>query len=107
MKLYSVFDRKANYYLPLFQAHTDGDAMRQFMELVISGETPVSRFPSDYQLMCMGEFDLHNGVISQDDVVFLLGGEQALVEANRDRKRYSDLLKPSPQMDIEDTPAAS
>lgn len=100
MKLYSVFDRKGAYYLPLFQAHTDGEAVRQFMELVVSSETPISRFPSDYQLVWIGELDLHSGLITQDDISFIISGEQALLEANRDRKRYRDML--GAQSDLED-----
>ena len=47
-KLYSIYDRKAAYYLPAFQMRSHADAERQFSEIVTSSDTPISKYPADY-----------------------------------------------------------
>ena len=60
MKLFSVYDRKAKEFGPLFEAKNEEVAIRQFKNMLAS-ERMLS--PEDYSLHSFGEFDRENGHI--------------------------------------------
>lgn len=63
MKLFSVYDRKAEEFGPLFEAKNEDVAIRQFKNM-LSSERMLS--PEDYSLYCFGEFDREKGQILHD-----------------------------------------
>lgn len=56
-KLYSIFDKDAEEFGPLFNAKNDVVASRYVGEMI----KEVKNFDS-YALYCMGEFDTENGI---------------------------------------------
>lgn len=62
MRLYSVYDKKSGVMSPLFCAENDFIARRAFFRSAGSGDLAV--FPEDFDLYCVGEFDLHTGVVT-------------------------------------------
>lgn len=57
MQLYTVFDAKAEFFLPIFMARTDAEAQRMFIGSL--GDSFAHR--ADYNLFCLGEFDQDTG----------------------------------------------
>ena len=100
-KLYCAYDRKAQYYLPIFQTRTDAEAIRSFTEAVVQSESPVSKYPADYDLVCLGDMDQETGKISPYFPVHLLiNGLVALQNSELERARYAKAL--NPQVDLEE-----
>lgn len=99
--IFSVYDRKAQYYLPLFNVRSDADAIRQFTEIVTRSETSVSLYPADYDLVGLGSMDLETGLINPEyPVRTIINGLVCLQTAHTQRNRYEKIL--SEQVDIED-----
>lgn len=91
--LYSIYDRKAGYYLPIFQRRTDADAIREFTEVVTMGDGPISKYPSDFELCDLGQMDLDTGeILPAKNARIILNGLSCLQAAHADRQRYKDAL---------------
>jgi len=100
-KLFAAYDRKAQYYLPVFQARSEAEAIRSFSEAVISSDSNVSRYPAEYDLVFLGDMDMETGEITpQFPVGLIINGLVALQAAQADRARYAKAL--NPQIDLED-----
>lgn len=98
--IYSVYDRKAQYYLPIFTRRSDADAQRQFAEIVATSDTPISKYPADFDLVRLGTIDLETGSIEPEHPMgLLINGLVSLQALNAERKRYSQSL--GEQMDVE------
>ena len=62
-KMYSVRDAKTEIFSNPFYAKTHGEAERNF-SMAVNDNNPnnmLSKFPEDYQLWYIGEFDDHTG----------------------------------------------
>jgi len=102
VKIYSVYDRKSQYYLPIFQSRSDNDAIRSFQENALLSDTPLSKYPADYDLVLLGAIDNSSGRLAPEfPPTVLINGLVALQAAQTERARYQALLS-QPQMDIED-----
>lgn len=99
--LYSIYDRKAAYYLPVFTMRSHADAQRQFTEIVTSSDTPVSKYPADYDLVCLGQINLETGqIVPTYPCETLINGLVSLQNAHLERSRYAKTL--NGQTDLED-----
>lgn len=99
--LYSIYDRKAAYYLPLFTMRSHADAERQFSEIVTNSDTPVSKYPADYDLVCLGQMNLETGqIVPTYPCETLINGLVSLQNAHFERSRYAKAL--NSQVDLED-----
>ena len=73
MKIFTIFDSKVeSYSVPFFQPHV-GHAIRQFTDLVNDPKTSVGKYPEDYTLFEIGEYDEVTGKITQYDANKSLG----------------------------------
>lgn len=99
--IYSIYDRKAGYYLPVFNLRSDADALRSFTDMVVSSDTPVSKYPADFDLIRLASMDLETGLVTPVfPVHIVINGLVCLQTAQVERSRYQALM--SQQMDIED-----
>jgi len=73
MKIYSVRDDKAAAYLPPFYARTNGEAIRMFQNSIADGQSNFAKWPADFILFELGEFNEDNGVITPLDAPKSLG----------------------------------
>lgn len=106
--IYSVYDRKAQYYLPPFYADSNVQALRSFTEAVVTSDTDISRYPSDFDLVGLGHIDLITGkVTSLTHVDLIINGLVALQQAQEERRRYRLATQGGEQLDIEDSLKAS
>lgn len=64
LKIFSVRDSKTEVFLaPHFLAHT-GQAIRSFTEAANNPDTQLCKYPSDFTLFELGEFDQETGVVT-------------------------------------------
>lgn len=69
MKLYSLYDTKAGIFSPPYQVQNDALAVRAILEMFddqrSAGIAPV-KYPQDFTLFCLGEFDEASGKITSE-----------------------------------------
>lgn len=63
-KLYSVYDKKGQNTLGVYEQVNDLVAIRDFSLLCKKDDTPICKFPEDYSLLALGEIDQETGVIT-------------------------------------------
>ena len=68
MKIYTVRDSVAEYFMPLFTAKNDREAQRMF----ISGMGDNNPHKADYILFRVGNFDDENGTIQPEETPALV-----------------------------------
>ena len=56
-QIFSVFDEKAEAFLPPFYLPREAMAIRTFTDTVNNPESPLNRHPEDYTLFHFGQFD--------------------------------------------------
>lgn len=61
LKVFSVYDIKAEYFSAPFFMNSNGEAVRAFKDLANDSSTTIGKHPEDYRLMCLGEFDNVSG----------------------------------------------
>lgn len=64
IKVFSVFDSKAEGFIQPFYSQTTGTARRSFEQAVNSSEHEFHKYAGDYTLFELGEFDQSNGVFT-------------------------------------------
>lgn len=64
-KLYTVFDKKANNGLAIFESNNDLVAIRDFSHIVANKteNNMIATYPDDYCLKYLGQYDTETGVI--------------------------------------------
>ena len=72
-KLYSVYDSKAEAFNEPFYANKDGLAIRIFTDHVNRDETIWGKYPHDFTLFQIGEFDSEKGSLTPLDTPRNLG----------------------------------
>ncbi|AXH72209.1 MAG: nonstructural protein [Microviridae sp.] len=63
MKIFSIYDVKAELYNQPFFMPARGQALREFADLVNDSQSRISKHPADYKLVCIGSFDDVTGEI--------------------------------------------
>lgn len=79
LKAYSIRDGKAEAFNPPFFMASKGLAMRGFMDLVNDPNTTIAKYPGDFSLYEIGEFDDSNGRYQQYDTFVLLAIANELI----------------------------
>lgn len=67
LKIFSIFDTKAEAFNTPFFFSFPGQATRAFEDLVNDPQSQISKHPEDYSLFELGEFDSTTGVIEKLD----------------------------------------
>jgi len=75
-KLYAVRDSKALIYAAPFTAHTNGQAIRQFLDWCSNSQTPLGLHPEDYTLHIIGEYDENTGEIEPVKAITIANGDE-------------------------------
>lgn len=99
--IFAAYDRKAEVYLPVFQQRSDAEAVRAFTEAVTSSDTPLSRYPADFDLIRLASLNIETGEVTpQWPVGLVINGFVALQAAQHERARYAKAI--NTQVDLED-----
>lgn len=72
-EIYSIKDTKVGYAQP-FILHNDQEAKRAFKGLIREEESNLHKWPQDYELWNIGQWDDELGVITTTGPKFLLSG---------------------------------
>lgn len=64
VKMYSVYDKSAEFYNAPFMARTDAEAVRILETVVNDPKTTLGQHPEQYHLSYMGTFDDNTGAIT-------------------------------------------
>lgn len=67
LKVYSIRDSKAELFNQPFHKNTHGEAEREFDRLVKDTNSFVHKYPDDFDLYYIGEFDDQKGVYKSLD----------------------------------------
>lgn len=76
LQVYSVYDKAVNAFMQPFYARSAGEAIRSFTELANDGATNVSRYPLDYVLFRLGDFDDNSGLFTSGEPARLVGASE-------------------------------
>lgn len=91
---YTVYDEKAQAFLPPFFMHQDGMATRTFADCVNDADHNFGKHPHDYTLFQIGSFDDNTGELTATEKKSLGNGVE--FRAKRSNMAEGD------QMDLED-----
>lgn len=64
--VYSVYDSKAEAYLPPFYLHADGQAIRSFTTAANTVGHDFNKFSGDFTLFRIGKFDDFSGMLEPE-----------------------------------------
>lgn len=81
MKLFAVRDLKANMFLKPFSDTSTANACRGFDNVCNSPDSPFNRFPDDFALMELGDFDPVEGRFSPHDYPQNLGSARSMLRS--------------------------
>lgn len=79
MRLFAIWDSKAEVYSQVMSSPSSGSMIRSFADTVNDGKSDFSRHPADYTLFCVGEYDDQVGVVTPIVHVNLGNGLQYVV----------------------------
>lgn len=77
-KLFSIYDSKAEFYLPVFQMKSQGEAIRAFTQSAQKGQSDLALYPMDFTLVEIGTFDDSNASVTMYEHKKILGNAQEL-----------------------------
>ena len=81
-KLYCVRDTLAGIYGPPAMSDNDATMIRDFGDIVRKGNNQISEHPSDFVLVCIGEYDRETGALIPCDVRVLAHATDFVVVAS-------------------------
>lgn len=90
MYLYSVYDKKACFFASPFCVEREVMAERFFNELVCDPQSTISKYPDDFALYYLGEYDSSTGVVQCSDVPRFRFEAREYVKPSADAARVAD-----------------
>lgn len=73
LKVYSVYDSKVEAYLKPFYMQSKGEACRAFQEIANDKSSAVGKYPADFTLFELGEWNDSNCVFTMYKAPFSIG----------------------------------
>lgn len=67
VQVYAIYDSKSKTFGQPFFSNTNGTAQRDFTNLVNDRQTQVNKYPDDFTLHHIGEYDDALGLVSPPD----------------------------------------
>lgn len=99
-KLYVLYDQKTEGYNLPFYSHNDAHAMRMVFEAMKDSESSISKYPMDFHLFCIGEYDGNEGRIKAREVNENLGSVINIYNSiKRELKRTNEQLNITQEKD--------
>jgi hypothetical protein len=77
MNIYSIFDSKGDFYSTPFYSRNDDVATRDFSNVVMNEQNPMSRSKGDYSLFRLGVFNADfdkDVIVSEEEPVLVISG---------------------------------
>lgn len=79
LEMYSIRDCVADEFMPPFYAANDQVAKRDLQAQLYQGQSQLTMFPQDYQLVHVGSFMTTNAVVVPDDGIRIVCTVQSLI----------------------------
>jgi len=73
LKMFALYDSKAEAFGPPFFLDTIGQAVRALMDIVNDNQSMVSRHPADFVLYEVGDYDSQTAVVNNKNPHSLIG----------------------------------
>lgn len=89
MKIFCIFDSKADAFLAPIFAVTEGIARRMFYDVVNDPSSAFNKHPGDYTLFEIGDFDERKGFISGLESYTNLGNALTYLSGDLDEMESS------------------
>lgn len=71
-RVFSIRDHKTESFSPPFTSRTLGEAQRSFSELINDGRSTPSKYPQDFSLYEIGQWDIESGLIEPKNPITLI-----------------------------------
>ena len=91
LKMYAIHDNQAEIFMRPMYFNTEGLAKRAFLNALVSEESEISRFPADYALYEIGEYDDENGIPAGKVPERICTGTELLTQRKADVERIAAL----------------
>ena len=92
LKAFSVYDKKADAFIPPFYYHMEAQAVRTFKDMVSNVDHAFGRHPEDYDLYAINVFDDASGRFKDDCTPRLvLSGVEARSQVRKTLERIDEL----------------
>lgn len=66
LKIYAIYDTKAENFNTPFFMNTNGQAIRAFADLANDTNSTINKHPADYRLFLIGDFDTDSGTVTPE-----------------------------------------
>lgn len=76
LQVYTVFDKAVNAFLQPFYCRSKGEAIRSFTEACSDGKSNFAKYPLDYFLVHVGEYDDSNAIFTTHDPVRIVSANE-------------------------------
>lgn len=108
INMYAVYDLKARAFMSPFQNLNDSQAIRGFSEACFNPEVPFSKYPQDYSLFKIGQYDDELGsFINQEPAPVPVISAVAAIQQAQENQRYVQNLHMAKKSDkVEEIPTA-
>ena len=80
LKMFSIFDQKAEVYMTPFFKNQIGEALRDFFDLVNDDQSRINKHPEDYSCFYLGEVDDQNGSVEGNKQPVNIGNAWELIK---------------------------
>ena len=64
LRIFAIYDDKAEAFMNLFELHHDGEATRFVQDLIENPRSPYASHVEDYELFRIGEYDTSSGLVT-------------------------------------------
>lgn len=89
MKIFSVLDIKAGCYMKPFADLNTASALRSFCSVTNEKDSTFHKFPDDFALCEIAEFDMQNGVLTPFDNPINLGSARTVLNSHDEQIRLA------------------
>lgn len=92
-KIFSVYDVKAEAYARPFFAETRGVALRSFQDIANDPNHQIGKYPSDYTLFEIGQYNDQSGELVNAEANVALGAAIEFVKEKRQPIPYAEMAE--------------
>lgn len=82
--VYSVMDSKSQAFCNPFTAHNDACAIRDFAFAAQDPATDICKYPTDFTLFRVGEFNFQTGVLIPEPTPYSLGLASSIINFDQE-----------------------
>jgi hypothetical protein len=91
-QVYGIFDQCSGIYEKPFFSTSDDLVKREFQDIVVAADHPISKHPEHYSLWRLGNFDNTTGLINNETNECLWTGTEAKSQSQSVDRKQMDLL---------------